>query len=102
MNSKSRIPAGNPSFEVDLFTLFQAVWNKKSIIIATSALCGIAALGYAYFVTPEYQVSSILRPAAINELDALNRSGVYTLPPKEALLGSVRKVLSQAPHSAGQ
>ncbi|MDN5390354.1 MULTISPECIES: Wzz/FepE/Etk N-terminal domain-containing protein [Pseudomonas] len=86
MNSKSRIPAGNPSFEVDLFTLFQAVWNKKSIIIATSALCGIAALGYAYFVTPEYQVSSILRPAAINELDALNRSGVYTLPPKEALL----------------
>ena len=41
---------------------------------------------YVYAVTPEYQVTSVLRPAAINELDALNRSGVYTLPPSEALL----------------
>lgn len=32
-----------------------------------------------------YQVSSVLRPAAINELDALNRSDVYQLPPADAL-----------------
>ncbi|NBF07050.1 chain-length determining protein, partial [Pseudomonas sp. Fl5BN2] len=56
------------------------------IILATAALFGLVALGYAYLSTPEYQVSSVLRPAAINELDALNRSGVYTLPPNEALL----------------
>ncbi|WP_338485682.1 chain-length determining protein [Pseudomonas trivialis] len=41
-------------------------------------------------VTPEYRVSSVLRPAALNELDALNRTEVYVLPPREALkrLGS--------------
>ncbi|RUT40202.1 chain-length determining protein [Pseudomonas sp. PAMC 29040] len=62
------------------------VWQQKKIILATAALFGLVALGYAYLSTPEYQVSSVLRPAAINELDALNRSGVYTLPPNEALL----------------
>nr|WP_262416883.1 MULTISPECIES: chain-length determining protein [unclassified Pseudomonas] len=41
---------------------------------------------YAFSVTPEYKVSSVLRPAAINELDALNRSEVYVLPPGEALV----------------
>lgn len=86
MSSNSRIPVGTSSNEVDLFTLLQTFWQQKKIIAATSVVCGLIALGYAYFVTPEYQVSSVLRPAAINELDALNRSGVYTLPPSEALL----------------
>ncbi|KMM84068.1 chain-length determining protein [Pseudomonas taetrolens] len=66
--------------------MVRAVWLQKNIIIAASVLCGLAAWGYASLVTPEYQVSSVIRPAAINELDALNRSGVYTLPPSEALL----------------
>lgn len=86
MSSISRIPNAHSPNEVDLFALFQAIWQQKKIIISTTALCGLVALGYAYLSTPEYQVSSVLRPAAINELDALNRSGVYTLPPSEALL----------------
>ncbi|MGO2286035.1 LPS O-antigen chain length determinant protein WzzB [Pseudomonas lundensis] len=86
MTSISRIPSGSSSDEIDLFALFQAIWQQKIIIIATTIVCGMIALGYAYYATPEYQVTSILRPAAINELDALNRSGVYTLPPSEALL----------------
>ena len=86
MSSSPRIHVGTSSNEVDLFSLFQTFWQQRKIIAATSAVCGLIALGYAYFVTPEYQVSSVLRPAAINELDALNRSGVYTLPPSEALL----------------
>ena len=44
------------------------------------------ALCYALFTSPVYQTSSLLRPAAINELDALNRSEVYKLPPSDALL----------------
>lgn len=44
------------------------------------------ALGYALITQPVYQTSSLLRPAAINELDALNRSEVYKLPPEDALL----------------
>ena len=86
MSSLSRIPNAPSSNEVDLLPLFLMVWQQKKIILATAALFGLVALGYAYLSTPEYQVSSVLRPAAINELDALNRSGVYTLPPNEALL----------------
>ena len=86
MTSISRIPGGSSSDEIDLFALFQAIWQQKKVIIAATVVSGLVALGYVYAVTPEYQVTSVLRPAAINELDALNRSGVYTLPPSEALL----------------
>ena len=80
MTSISRIPSGSSSDEIDLIALFQAIWQQKKMIIATTIISGMIALGYAYYATPEYQVTSVLRPAAINELDALNRSGVYTLP----------------------
>lgn len=86
MSSFSRISHGAASDGVDFVALVRAVWLQKKIIIAASVLCGLAAWGYASLVTPEYQVSSVIRPAAINELDALNRSGVYTLPPSEALM----------------
>ena len=86
MSSNTPAPVGPLPNEVDLFALFQAVWQQKIIVIATTLLCALIAMGYAFLVTPEYQVGTLLRPAAINELDALNRSGVYTLPPSEALL----------------
>ena len=47
---------------------------------------GLIAAAYAFLATPVYSVSSVLRPAALNELDALNRSEVYQLPPSEALI----------------
>ena len=46
----------------------------------------LMAFGYVLFAKQIYQTSSLLRPAAINELDALNRSQVYTLPAADALL----------------
>lgn len=49
-------------------------------------LFGLVAAAYAFSVTPEYQVNTILRPAALNDLDALNRSKVYSLPPGQALI----------------
>lgn len=59
---------------------------SKTIIFSASALIASIFAAYAFSVTPEYKVSSVLRPAAINELDALNRSEVYVLPPGEALV----------------
>lgn len=49
-------------------------------------VAGAIAVGYVLLAQPVYQASTVLRPAAINELDALNRSEVYKLPPQEALL----------------
>lgn len=72
--------------EIDLFDLLHSYWQQKKLIAGTTAAAGAIALGYVLFAQPVYQASSVLRPAAINELDALNRSEVYKLPPTEALL----------------
>jgi len=70
----------------DSLALVTSLWRQKIIIFSVGALiCSVFAI-YAFSVTPEYKVSSVLRPAAINELDALNRSEVYVLPPGEALV----------------
>ncbi len=88
MSSSFRAPAVPVvvSQEIDLFALLHAVWQQKKLIGIVTVGIGLCALGYAYWATPEYQVSSVLRPAAINELDALNRSEIYMLPPNEALI----------------
>lgn len=86
MTSISRIPPANPGGEIDLFALFHAVWKQKLLIGAVAAVFGVAAAVYGFLAVPVYQVSSVLRPAAINELDALNRSEIYQLSPKDALL----------------
>jgi LPS O-antigen subunit length determinant protein (WzzB/FepE family) len=85
VSSSFRIPPVSPSEEIDLVAIFQALWRQKILIASVTVLVGALAAAYAFTTTPEYQVSSVLRPAAINELDALNRSGVYGLPAGEAL-----------------
>jgi len=64
----------------------RAAWLHKKLILGASIVFGLLAGFYAYSVVPEYEVSSVLRPAAINELDALNRSEIYQLPPSAALI----------------
>lgn len=85
MNSTPQLHQHLPSDEIDLFELFQAIWKQKKRIFGCTVLAGLLGVGYAYFAPRIYQVSSVLRPAAINELNALNRSDVYKLPPAEAL-----------------
>jgi len=72
--------------EIDLFALIQSLWQQKKLIAGTTLVVGAMALTYAMLAPRVYQASTVLRPAAINELDALNRSEVYKLPPTEALL----------------
>lgn len=86
MSSNFRVSPVPSSEEMDLGALFKAVWQQKKLILLIVAGSGLLAAAYAFLATPEYQVSSVLRPAAINELDALNRSEIYQLPPSEALI----------------
>ncbi|QJI29158.1 chain-length determining protein [Pseudomonas sp. ADAK18] len=85
LNKTPQLQAQAVSDEVDLFELFQSIWRQKKLIIGCTILAGVVGVGYAFLAPREYQVSSVLRPAAINELDALNRSDVYKLPPPDAL-----------------
>ena len=86
MSTVARIPALHISNEIDLFALFQALWLRKTLILVFALAGSLVALGLSFLVTPQYKVSSVLRPAALNELDALNRSQIYTLPAKDAML----------------
>ncbi|MBK5400139.1 chain-length determining protein [Pseudomonas sp. TH39(2020)] len=71
--------------DVDLRTILGIIGQQRKFIAAVTALVVLAALVYCFLAPAQYQVSSVLRPAAINELDALNRSEIYKLPPNEAL-----------------
>ncbi|MBH3425779.1 MULTISPECIES: Wzz/FepE/Etk N-terminal domain-containing protein [Pseudomonas] len=86
MSSSFRAPPIPSSNEIDLVALFQAIWKQKKLVMAATASAGLIAAIYAFLTPPQYEVSSVLRPAAINELDALNRSEIYTLPPGDALI----------------
>ncbi|MDY0835433.1 Wzz/FepE/Etk N-terminal domain-containing protein [Pseudomonas sp. SED1] len=87
MSSSFRAPSlpAPMSDEVDLVAIVKALWQQQRLL-AASVMVGLLFAGIGIFIsTPEYQVSSVLRPAALNELDALNRSEIYSLPPTEAL-----------------
>lgn len=85
MSSNFRTPPIPSAHEIDLYALFLAIWKQRFLVCAVGLIVASLSGVYAFTVTPEYQVSSILRPAAINELDALNRSEIYVLSPKDAL-----------------
>ncbi|PMV22111.1 MULTISPECIES: Wzz/FepE/Etk N-terminal domain-containing protein [unclassified Pseudomonas] len=85
MSSNFRTPPTPPADEIDLYALFLSVWRQKFIVCTVALIVTLLSGVYAFTITPEYKVSSILRPAAINELDALNRSKIYELSPKDAL-----------------
>ncbi|AZF46961.1 MULTISPECIES: Wzz/FepE/Etk N-terminal domain-containing protein [unclassified Pseudomonas] len=86
MSSSFRAPSTPPYGEIGITAVFQAVWQQKALVLFVTVGVALAAAAYAFTATPEYQVSSVLRPAAINELDALNRSEVYQLSPADALV----------------
>lgn len=65
--------------DVDFFGILKLIWQGRRLILLLSTLFGLSAYTYTRLITSEYQVASVLRPVA------LNRSGVYTLPPDEAL-----------------
>ncbi|MBP1124823.1 MULTISPECIES: LPS O-antigen chain length determinant protein WzzB [Pseudomonas] len=85
MNRTSQSSNYPASDEIDLFELLHAVWRQKKLVLGCALLTGVLGAGYAFLAPKTYEVSSVLRPAAINELDALNRSEVYKLPPADAL-----------------
>ncbi len=71
--------------EIDLLELVKNLWAQKLLIILVTLVVTAAAAAYAFLATPEYQVQSVLRPALIKDLDALNRTDVYDLTPEQAL-----------------
>jgi len=73
------------SDEVDLIELFHNIWKQRFLVLGFTGVAGVIGLIFILLMPKEYVVSSLLRPTTINDLDALNQSKVYELPPAEAL-----------------
>ncbi|MCQ4256695.1 Wzz/FepE/Etk N-terminal domain-containing protein [Stutzerimonas stutzeri] len=71
--------------EIDLVDLISALWKQKALIITVTVLAGLIGLAYAVLAPRYYSVQSVLRPAAIKDVDELNHLGIYKLSPKKAL-----------------
>ncbi|XXF10701.1 chain-length determining protein [Pseudomonas sp. D2-3] len=71
--------------EIDLGELIRALWARKRLIVGVTAVVTVIAVAYALLATKYYKTQSVVRPIAMNVLDELNASGVYTLTPDEAL-----------------
>ena len=71
--------------EIDLVELFHSFWKQKFLIGGIAAVCMLVGLLYATLAPRYYTVQSVLRPAAIKDLDELNHLGIYKLSPKQAL-----------------
>nr|WP_272891600.1 GNVR domain-containing protein [Stutzerimonas stutzeri] len=65
--------------------LISALWKQKALIITVTVLAGLIGLAYAVLAPRYYSVQSVLRPAAIKDVDELNHLGIYKLSPKKAL-----------------
>ncbi|MDU7557925.1 Wzz/FepE/Etk N-terminal domain-containing protein [Pseudomonas sp. FSL R10-0765] len=85
MSNTSSVSSAVSRHNIDIFGIYKLIWQGRRLILLLGTLFGLSAYTYTRLITSEYQVASVLRPVALNALDALNRSGVYTLPPDEAL-----------------
>lgn len=71
--------------EVDLISIFRSLVRQKYLILTGGILGMLVACVYVFSVSNEYGVSTVLSTAALNDFDAINRSGVYELSPRGAL-----------------
>lgn len=77
--------AGMATDEIDLLGLFSAVWKQRLLILAITLAVTICAVLYTLWVTPQYQVKSVLRVVQLKDLDRLNSLGIMKIDGAAAL-----------------
>ena len=79
--------------EIDLFELFETLWDQKFLIVGISFKCGLLGIAWAFVSTPTYEAEVRLLPAeTINlakynpvEYSSLSGLGIESLSPENAL-----------------
>ncbi|WP_368972569.1 Wzz/FepE/Etk N-terminal domain-containing protein [Pseudomonas urmiensis] len=85
MTSITPLPQATLHDHIDFRSLLKSIWQRRLLIGLIAGCCALVSGLYAFTAIPEYQVSTVLLPVALNDLDELNRTKVYELPPLEAL-----------------
>ncbi|GKT11830.1 MAG: chain length determinant protein [Thiomicrorhabdus sp.] len=58
--------------EIDLYELWQGLWQDKLIILVTSVMVVVIAAVYAYSATPVYKASTYLLPPKAEQVQPMN------------------------------
>lgn len=53
------------SGEIDIFELFQSIWQEKILVLVTVLVFAFSAAIYAFSVQPQYSISITLKPASV-------------------------------------
>lgn len=85
MSSSFRVLPVKSTGDIDSAALLKFIFRKKELLLIVILMVSLVATCYALLLGPKYKVSVVLRPAAINDLDALNRSEIYQFSPVDAL-----------------
>ena len=90
--------------EIDLFELFETLWDQKFLIVGISFICGLLGIAWAFLSTPTYEAEVRLLPAeTINlakynpvEYSSLSGLGIESLSPENALSQTLDVIRSVA------
>ncbi|WP_407315687.1 chain-length determining protein [Pseudomonas sp. nanlin1] len=82
--SGQALPFIHPT-STDLGGVFEIIWGQKGFVSLVAIGVAFCFLAYAFIATPLFQTKLVLRPPPLHDLDELNRSGLYSLSPDEAL-----------------
>lgn len=85
MNTPATIPYNSKLDEIEITEIVKSIWKQRAIVLLFTGIGFAAAASYATFVTPEYEISTTIKPVGITVLDQLNESGLYNLSPQDAL-----------------
>lgn len=58
--------------ELDLTALFRGLWRQKLLILLSTAVVFLAAVAYAWTVTPIYEAKLVIQPPAQSDIGNLN------------------------------
>ncbi|MHC8321517.1 Wzz/FepE/Etk N-terminal domain-containing protein [Pseudomonas sp. GB2N2] len=94
MNDHTSGTPHNPANEVDLVDLMKILWQQKILILSITLIFALAAALYAHFSKSVYVARINLDAPAINEVTALNYSGLKQFAPNEVYLLFTRELQS--------
>ena len=90
--------------EIDLFELFETLWDQKFLIAGISLVCGLFGTAWAFLSTPTYEAEVRLLPAEATalakynpvEYGSLGGLGIGSLSPDSALSQTLNEMRSVA------
>ena len=80
---------------IDLYELWNTLWNRKGLVIAVTVIAALGSVVYALLQTPIYKAEALLLPPKEKDVQSLNVQGVLKMKVADVLL--ILKIISAHP-----